>query len=90
MATQTDKAKQQSDETIERIGSLNEQVLQAGRDLGQGFLEAYEQTRRTFADFHQGTAEGHRHAVAFADREGPGRLHPRGHEALGRRRAQVP
>jgi hypothetical protein len=58
MPTQTDKAKQQADETIERIRSLNEQVLQAGRELGQGFLDAYEQTMRTFADFQQRTAEG--------------------------------
>ena len=58
MATQTDKAKQQVDETVERIRSLNEQVLQSGRELGQGFLDAYEQTMRTFADFQQRTAEG--------------------------------
>jgi hypothetical protein len=58
MPTQTDKAKQQADETIERIRSLNEQVLQAGRELGQGFLDAYEQTMRTFADFQQRSAEG--------------------------------
>jgi len=58
VATQTDKSKQQAEETIERIRALNEQVLEAGRELGQSFLDAYEQTMRTFADFQQSTAEG--------------------------------
>ena len=58
MATGSDKSKQQTEDTIERIRGLNEQVLQAGRELGQGFLDAYEQTMRTFADFQQRTAEG--------------------------------
>ena len=53
-----DKAKQQTDETLERIRALNEQVLQAGRDLGQGYLDAYEQTMRSFADFQERTAQG--------------------------------
>ena len=58
MASDTSKSKDQVDETVERIRALNEQVLQAGRELGQSFLEAYEQTMRTFADFQQRTAEG--------------------------------
>jgi hypothetical protein len=58
MATGTDKAKQQTDETIERIRQLNEQVLAAGRELGQGFLDAYEQTMRTFADYQERTVQG--------------------------------
>jgi hypothetical protein len=59
MATSgADKAKQQTDETIERIRALNEQVLQAGRDFGQSYLDAYEQTMRTFADFQERTGEG--------------------------------
>lgn len=53
-----DKAKQQTDETLERIRALNEQVLQAGRDLGQGYLDAYEQTMRSFADFQERTTQG--------------------------------
>ena len=58
MATGNDKARQQAEDTVERIRALNEQVLEAGRDLGEGFLDAYEQTMRTFADFQQRTAEG--------------------------------
>ena len=53
-----DKAKQQTDETLERIRALNEQVLQTGRELGQSFLDAYEQTMRSFADFQERTAQG--------------------------------
>jgi hypothetical protein len=47
----TSKTSNQSDETIERIRALNEEVLQAGRQWGQSFLDAYEQSMRTFADF---------------------------------------
>jgi hypothetical protein len=58
MSESTDKAKQQTEETIERIRQLNEQVLTAGRELGQGYLDAYEQTMRTFADFQERSVEG--------------------------------
>ncbi len=54
----TSRAKQPAEETIERIRALNEQVLQAGREYGQGFLDAYEQTMRTFADFQERSVEG--------------------------------
>ena len=58
MASAGDQAKKQADDTIERIRALNEQVLEAGRELGQGFLDAYEQSMRTFADFQDRAAEG--------------------------------
>ena len=50
MATKSDKA-DVADETIERIRELNEQILEAGKQWGQSFLDAYEQSMRTFADF---------------------------------------
>src|SRR3954454_25074342 len=58
MATKSDKATSSADkatgsaeETIERIRQLNEQILEAGKQWGQSFLDAYEQSMRTFADF---------------------------------------
>ena len=58
MAASNDKAKQQTEDAVERIRQLNEQVLASGKELGAGFLDAYEQTMRSFADFQQRTAEG--------------------------------
>ena len=51
-------AAKQTDDTIERIRALNEQVLEAGRGLGEGFLDAYEQTMRTFADYQERSGQG--------------------------------
>src|SRR4051812_50081652 len=51
MATQSDKATSQAEDTMERIRALNEQVLEAGKQWGQSFLDAYEQSMRTFADY---------------------------------------
>jgi hypothetical protein len=48
MATRDSKA---SEETIERIRALNEQILEAGKQWGSSFLDAYEQSMRTYADF---------------------------------------
>jgi hypothetical protein len=50
--------KQQVEDAVERIRALNEQVLTAGRELGQSFLDAYEQSMRTFAEFQERSAEG--------------------------------
>src|SRR3954447_13663225 len=50
MATKSNTA-YNADETIERIRQLNEQVLEAGKQWGESFLDAYEQSMRTFADF---------------------------------------
>ena len=51
MATRSTRATDSADETVERIRQLNEQVLEAGKQWGQSFLDAYEQSMRTFADF---------------------------------------
>jgi esterase/lipase len=61
MATKTssttqDQVKQQTEEAIERVRELNEQILQASRQWGLGFLDAYEQNMRTFADFQDKAA----------------------------------
>jgi hypothetical protein len=45
------------DETMERIRELNERVLEAGRASGQGFLDAYEQSMRSFADLQDRTGD---------------------------------
>jgi hypothetical protein len=57
MASADDQSKL-VDESIERIRELNEQVLEAGRVWGQGFLDAYEQSMRSFADLQERTGEG--------------------------------
>jgi hypothetical protein len=51
MASSSDKATSQAEETIERIRELNEQILETGKQWGASFLDAYEQSMRTFADF---------------------------------------
>jgi hypothetical protein len=38
------------EQALTRIRELNEQVLAQGRELGLGFLDAYEQTLKWFAD----------------------------------------
>jgi hypothetical protein len=50
MATKSEQSGT-AEETIERIRALNEQILEAGKQWGQSFLDAYEQSMRTFADF---------------------------------------
>jgi hypothetical protein len=50
MATKPDDVSGSADETIERIRALNEEILEAGKQWGQSFLEAYEQSMRTYAD----------------------------------------
>src|SRR3954453_4317087 len=51
MPTSSEKSTASADETIERIRQLNEQILEAGKQWGQSFLDAYEQSMRTYADF---------------------------------------
>jgi hypothetical protein len=58
MATDTNKAKREAEDAIKRIRALNEQIVSSGKDWGQGFLDAYEQSVRTFADFQERAAEG--------------------------------
>ena len=56
-STPQGQVKQQTEEAIERIRQLNEQILQASRQWGLGFLDAYEQNMRTFAEFQDKAAE---------------------------------
>ena len=58
MATETGKDKGSSDDPVERIRALNEQVLSSGKEWGQGFLDAYEQSIQSFADFQERAVEG--------------------------------
>ena len=53
----TSKAGSPAEEHIERIRALNEQILEAGKQWGESFLDAYEQSMQTFADFTAKTGE---------------------------------
>src|SRR5881227_446453 len=57
MASKSAKTAGSADENIERIRQLNEQILEAGKQWGQGFLDAYEQSMRTFADLATKTGQ---------------------------------
>jgi hypothetical protein len=48
--TQT-KSAHEAEATADRIRDLNEQVLEYGRNTGVSFLDAYEKTVKTFADY---------------------------------------
>jgi hypothetical protein len=58
MAADTDEAKRQAEDAAERIRALNEQILSSGKEWGAGFLDAYEQSIQSFADFQERAAEG--------------------------------
>jgi hypothetical protein len=58
MATETGKGKASNDDPVERIRALNEQVLSSGKEWGQGFLDAYEQSIQSFADFQERAVAG--------------------------------
>jgi hypothetical protein len=45
------------EKVIEQIRELNEQALAKGRELGLGFLDAYEQTLRSVLDLETKAAE---------------------------------
>jgi hypothetical protein len=47
----------QVENVVAQIRELNEQVLARGRELGLGFLSAYEQTVRAVADLETKAAE---------------------------------
>jgi hypothetical protein len=42
---------------VERIRELNERVLSFGKEAGVSFLEAYESTLKTFADYQDKMAD---------------------------------
>jgi hypothetical protein len=56
MAQQT-KITNETEAAAERIRDLNEQVLDFGRKAGLSFLESYEATLRTFADYQDKVAD---------------------------------
>jgi hypothetical protein len=41
------------DETVERIRDLNERILDSGRKVGKGYLDAYERALTSIADFEE-------------------------------------
>ena len=45
------------EQVMATIRELNEQILAAGRSAGLEFLDAYEQTLRTFADYQDKLAD---------------------------------
>jgi hypothetical protein len=51
------QAAQDTEAAAERIRQLNEQVLEYGRTAGLNFLEAYESTVQTFADYQDRVAD---------------------------------
>ncbi len=51
------QAAQDTEAAAERIRELNEQVLEFGRKAGLNFLEAYESTLQTFADYQDRVAD---------------------------------
>ena len=46
-----------ADATAERIRQLNEDILAFGRQAGQSFLDAYEATLKTFAEYQDKVAD---------------------------------
>jgi hypothetical protein len=57
MASQQPQSGTQFDEAAERIRELNEQILDFGRKAGLSFLEAYESTLKTFAEYQDKVAD---------------------------------
>jgi hypothetical protein len=58
MATSTQgKTSKDIDAATERIRELNEQILDFGRKAGVQFLDAYESTLKTFADYQDKVAD---------------------------------
>ena len=58
MATSTQgKTSKDIDAAAERIRELNEQILEFGRKAGVQFLDAYESTLKTFADYQDKVAD---------------------------------
>jgi hypothetical protein len=54
--TQSNTPQADVDAAAERIRELNEQILAYGREAGLSYLEAYEATVKTFADYHEQAA----------------------------------
>ena len=54
MATAT---KTQTEATTERIRDINEQILDAGKKAGNAYLDAYEKTLQSIADYQETAAK---------------------------------
>jgi hypothetical protein len=55
MATAT--TKNQTEATTERIRDLNERILDAGKQAGGAYLDAYERTLESIADYQENVAK---------------------------------
>jgi hypothetical protein len=56
MATATEN-KNGVNETTERIRDLNERILDAGKKAGNAYLDAYEKTLQSIADYQETAAK---------------------------------
>jgi hypothetical protein len=56
MATAT-TSKNQTEATTERIRDLNERILDAGKQAGGAYLDAYERTLESIADYQENVAK---------------------------------
>jgi hypothetical protein len=56
MATAT-ATKNQTEATTERIRDLNERILDAGKKAGSAYLDAYEKTLESIADYQESVAK---------------------------------
>jgi hypothetical protein len=56
-ATTQNKASKDTEAAAERIRELNEQILEFGRKAGVQFLDAYESTLKTFAEYQDKVAD---------------------------------
>ena len=59
MTTQT-KSTTEAEATANRIRDLNEQVLEVGRNAGVSFLDVYEKSVKTFADYQDQVGDSSR------------------------------
>lgn len=55
MATQTKKSTTESqvDETVGRIRDLNENIVESARKAGNAYLDGYERTLKSIADYQE-------------------------------------
>jgi hypothetical protein len=56
MATTT-TSKNQTEAATERIRDLNERILDAGKKAGNAYLDAYEKTLKSIADYQETAAK---------------------------------
>jgi hypothetical protein len=56
MATTT-ASKNQTEAATERIRDLNERILDAGKEAGNAYLDAYEKTLKSIADYQETAAK---------------------------------